>query len=88
MGRGILSTLKIKQKGFCPKKGLYPSWKIYRRDFVHLVKKCVCGGGGGGLNPWIYDTSSHDTKSTEPFRQKGFLSKCHFVEFCRMSTSS
>ena len=29
---GILSTLKIKQKGFCP------SWKIYRRDSVHLVK--------------------------------------------------
>ena len=33
---------------------------------------------------WIYDisyvTSSHDTLSTEPFRRKGFLSKCHFVE--------
>ena len=38
MGRGILSTLKIKQKGFCPKKGFFPSWKIYRRDSVHLVK--------------------------------------------------
>ena len=41
MGRGlgcILSTLKIKQKGFCPKKGFCPSWKIYRRDSVHLVK--------------------------------------------------
>ena len=35
---GILSTLKIKQKGFCPKKGFCPSWKIYRRDSVHLVK--------------------------------------------------
>ena len=29
---------------------------------------------------WIYDTSSNDTLSTEPFRLKGFLSKCHFVE--------
>ena len=29
---------------------------------------------------WIYDTSSNDTSSTEPFRRKGFLSKCHFVE--------
>ena len=29
---GILYTLKIKQKRFCP------SWKIYRRDSVHLVK--------------------------------------------------
>ena len=28
----------------------------------------------------IYDTSSNDTSSTEPFRRKGFLSKCHFVE--------
>ena len=27
---GILSTLKIKQKGFCR------CWKIYRRDSVHL----------------------------------------------------
>ena len=35
---GILSTLKIKQKGFCPKKGFCPSWKIYGRDSVHLVK--------------------------------------------------
>ena len=35
---GILSTLKIKQKGFCPKKGFCPSWKMYRRDSVHLVK--------------------------------------------------
>ena len=35
---GILSTLKIKQKGFCPKKGFCLSWKIYRRDSVHLVK--------------------------------------------------
>ena len=35
---GILSTLKIKQKGFCPKKGFCPSWKIYRKDSVHLVK--------------------------------------------------
>ena len=35
---GSLSTLKIKQKGFCPKKGFCPSWKIYRRDSVHLVK--------------------------------------------------
>ena len=35
---GILSTLKIKQKGCCPKKGFCPSWKIYRRDSVHLVK--------------------------------------------------
>ena len=35
---GILSTLKIKQKGFCPKKGFCPSWKVYRRDSVHLVK--------------------------------------------------
>ena len=41
MGRGrggILSTLKIKQKGFCPKKGFGASWKIYGRDSVHLVK--------------------------------------------------
>ena len=29
---------------------------------------------------WIYDTSSNDTSSTEPFCRKGFLSKCHFVE--------
>ena len=29
---------------------------------------------------WIYDTSLKDTSSTEPFRRKGFLSKCHFVE--------
>ena len=28
----------------------------------------------------LYDTSSNDTSSTEPFRRKGFLSKCHFVE--------
>ena len=35
---GILSTLKIKQKGFCPKKGFCPSWKIYRRDSALLVK--------------------------------------------------
>ena len=35
---GILSTSKIKQKGFCPKKGFCPSWKIYGRDSVHLVK--------------------------------------------------
>ena len=28
----------------------------------------------------IYDTSSNDTSSTAPFRRKGFLSKCHFVE--------
>ena len=28
----------------------------------------------------IYDTSSNETSSTEPFRRKGFLSKCHFVE--------
>ena len=38
MDKGILSTLKIKQKGFCPKKAFCPSWKIYRRDSVHLVK--------------------------------------------------
>ena len=37
-GLGILSTLKIKQKGFCPKKGFCPRWKIYRRDSVHLEK--------------------------------------------------
>ena len=37
-GVWILSTLKIKQKGFCPKKGFCPSCKIYRRDSVHLVK--------------------------------------------------
>ena len=36
--REVLSTLKIKQKGYCPKKGFCPSWKIYRRDSVHLVK--------------------------------------------------
>ena len=36
---GILSTLKIKQKGFCPKKGFFVLvGKIYRRDSVHLVK--------------------------------------------------
>ena len=29
---------------------------------------------------WIYNTSSNDTSSIEPFRRKGFLSKCHFVE--------
>ena len=29
---------------------------------------------------WIYDTSSNNTLSTEPFRRKSFLSKCHFVE--------
>ena len=28
----------------------------------------------------IYDTSSNDTLSTEPFRRKGSLLKCHFVE--------
>ena len=33
-----------------------------------------------GYNIWLYDTSSNDTSSTEPFRRKGFLSKCHFVE--------
>ena len=38
MGVGILSTLEIKQKGFCPKKVFCPSWKIYRRDSVHRVK--------------------------------------------------
>ena len=40
MGRGvgILSTLKIKQNGFCPNKGFCPSWKIYWRVSVHLVK--------------------------------------------------
>ena len=30
---------------------------------------------------WIYDTSSNDTSSTEPFRRKSFLSNCHFVKF-------
>ena len=34
----ILSTLKIKQNGFCPKKGFCPSWKTYGRYSVHLVK--------------------------------------------------
>ena len=29
--RGILSTFKVKQKGFCPRE-------IYRKDSVHLVK--------------------------------------------------
>ena len=44
MGGGgcrILSTLKIKPKGFCPKKGFCPRWKIYRMDSVHLVKMNV-----------------------------------------------
>ena len=38
-GSGFYPPWKIKQKGFCPKKGFCPSCKIYRRDFVHLVKK-------------------------------------------------
>ena len=28
----------------------------------------------------IYDTSSNDSSSTEPFRRKSFLSNCHFIE--------
>ena len=31
-------------------------------------------------NRRIYDTSTNDTSPAEPFRRKGFLSKCHFVE--------
>ena len=34
-----------------------------------------------GCLKWIYDTSSNDTLSTEPFRRKSFLSNCHFDEF-------
>ena len=33
------------------------------------------------MSDGIYDTSSNDTSSTEPFRRKSFLSNCHFVEF-------
>ena len=29
----------------------------------------------------IYDTSSNDTSSIEPFRRKSFLSNCHFIKF-------
>ena len=34
----------------------------------------------------MYDSSSNDTSSTEPFRRKSFLSKCHFIEcpLCRI----
>ena len=51
MGRGwgFLSTLKIKQKRFCPKKGFIPSRKIHRKDYVHLKKMSGWGGGVGGL---------------------------------------
>ena len=38
MGRGIQYPVKIQQKGFCPKKEFCPSWKIYRRGSVYLVK--------------------------------------------------
>ena len=38
MGRGILSTLKIKQKGCCPKKGFCPSWKNLRKGFCQPCK--------------------------------------------------
>ena len=38
----------------------------------------------------MYDTSTTDISSTEPFRRKSFLLKCHYVEcplrrniFCR-----
>ena len=32
--------MDFSREGFCP------SWKIHRRDIVHLVKK---SGGGGGI---------------------------------------
>ena len=56
---------------------LLVSWieEIHRTSFTgwgFLTTPC--------MNSGIYDTSSNDTSSTEPFRRKGFLSKCHFVE--------
>ena len=46
----------------------------------HYLTRLLVLNNRALVSEWIYDTSSNDTSSTEPFLRKGFLSKCHFVE--------
>ena len=57
---------------------------------IMLVKSIIYILRGCGLHfKWVYDTSSNDTLSKEPFRLKVLSSKWHFVEYthCRMVIS-
>ena len=81
--RGILSTLKIKQKGFCPKKGFCPSWKICRRDSVHPVKmnrrdySHVAKNMGGIM-------STYTKMSGRDYVQEGFCLSLINSSFCQV----
>ena len=85
MAVGILSTLKIKQKGFCPKKGFGASWRIYRRDSIHFVKMSgrdyihIAQKNMGGI------VSTYTKISRRDFVREEFCPTLHFQYYFSMN---